>query len=255
MKKRHEVGQNPYENDPFFAPRSAFRQLSRWRNAEKICQLRRGLYCLASPFQKVNPHPFLVTNRLVQASYVSLQSALSYYGMIPEHVPVTTSVTTNRPGSWETALGIFDFRHVQVDFFRYSEDLDFALERAETKYDFRAYLRAIQDEFTKEGYKVGIKLTENKTVNAASIRFNHLLYEFGLSPHRDGVLAVKIEVDTHPSAGAGLATTIVRRHVTLRLQHHDRASLLAGKLHAVFQRRYVKGRDLYDLSPLVGTVG
>jgi predicted nucleotidyltransferase component of viral defense system len=31
------------------------------------------------------------------------------------------------------------------------------------------------------------------------------------------------------------------------LQHHDRASLLAGKLHALFQRRYVKGRDLYDL--------
>jgi hypothetical protein len=58
---------------------------------------------------------------------------------------------------------------------------------------------------------------------------------------------VKIEVDTHPPAGAGLETTLIRRHVTLRLQHHDRASLLAGKLHAFFQRRYVKGRDLYDL--------
>jgi hypothetical protein len=60
-------------------------------------------------------------------------------------------------------------------------------------------------------------------------------------------LAEKIEVDTHPPAGAGLETTLIRRHVTLRLQHHDRASLLAGKLHALFQRRYVKGRDLYDL--------
>lgn len=31
------------------------------------------------------------------------------------------------------------------------------------------------------------------------------------------------------------------------MQHHDRASLLAGKLHAILQRRYAKGRDVYDL--------
>jgi hypothetical protein len=47
------------------------------------------------------------------------------------------------------------------------------------------------------------------------------------------VIAVKIEVDTNPPAGAGLATTVVRRYVTLQLQHHDRSSLLAGKLHAI----------------------
>jgi predicted transcriptional regulator of viral defense system len=98
-------------------PREIRRQLSRWKQAGKIYQLRRGLYCLAPPFQKVNPHPFLVANRLIPASCVSLQSALAYYGMIPEHVPMTTSVTTARPVHWETPLGIFDFRHIQVDFF------------------------------------------------------------------------------------------------------------------------------------------
>ena len=60
-------------------------------------------------------------------------------------------------------------------------------------------------------------------------------------------MAVKLEVDTNPPAGATLATTVVRHHVTLQLQHHDQASLLAGKLHALLQRDYVKGRDLYDL--------
>jgi predicted transcriptional regulator of viral defense system len=98
-------------------PREIHRQLSRWRQAGKIYQLRRGLYCLAPPFQKVIPHPFLVANRMLPASYVSLQSALAYHGMIPEYVPVTTSVTTGRPTSWETRLGVFDFRHIQVDFF------------------------------------------------------------------------------------------------------------------------------------------
>jgi len=42
-------------------------------------------------------------------------------------------------------------------------------------------------------------------------------------------------------------TTVVRRHVLLQIQHHDPASLLAGKLHAVLQRPYPKGRDFYDL--------
>ena len=130
---------------------------------------------------------------------------------------------------------------------RYSEDLDFALEQARSQYDFRAYLRVVQTTFTAEGYTVTLKVSDHKTVHNAFVRFPGLLYELGLSPHRDEGLAVKIEVDTNPPAGAGLTTTVVRRHVTLQLQHHDRSSLLAGKLHAILQRPYVKGRDLYDL--------
>ena len=130
---------------------------------------------------------------------------------------------------------------------RYSEDLDFALERAPDQYDFQAYLRTIQRAFETEGYEVSVKLNDRRVVNSAFVRFSGLLYELGLSPHQTETLAVKLEVDTNPPAGAGLATTVVRRHVTLQLQHHDRASLLAGKLHALLQREYVKGRDLYDL--------
>ena len=98
-------------------PSNIYRQLSRWKRAGKVHQLRRRLYTLAPPFQKIKPHPFLVANRMVPASYVSLQSALAYYAMIPEYVPVTTSVTTQRPGRWETPLGVFDFRHIQNDYF------------------------------------------------------------------------------------------------------------------------------------------
>lgn len=130
---------------------------------------------------------------------------------------------------------------------RYSEDLDFALERSTQPYDLRAYLRAVQGAFTSEGYAVEVKLSDRKVVHAAFVRFPGLLHEFGLSPRREEVVGVKVEVDTRPPAGAGLATTVVRRHVTLQLQHHDRASLLAGKLHALLQRPYLKGRDVYDL--------
>lgn len=91
------------------------RQLSRWTRAGRLYQLRRGLYALAPPFQKVKPHPFLIANRMVRASYVSLQAALAYYGLIPEYVPVVTSVTTARPGRWERHLGVYEFRHVKTD--------------------------------------------------------------------------------------------------------------------------------------------
>jgi hypothetical protein len=130
---------------------------------------------------------------------------------------------------------------------RYSEDLDFALERDTAQYDFQAYLRVIQGEFAAEGYGLKLRVNDRKVVHSAFIRFPGLLYELGLSPHRTEVFSVKIEVDTNPPAGAVLSTSLVRRHVTLQLQHHDRASLLAGKLHAILQRAYVKGRDLYDL--------
>jgi predicted transcriptional regulator of viral defense system len=93
------------------------RQLSDWIDAGKLWQLRRGLYALAPPYQKTAPHPFLVANHLASGSYVSLQSALGYHGLIPEHVPVVTSVTTRRPGEWNNPVGQFIFRHVQPDLF------------------------------------------------------------------------------------------------------------------------------------------
>lgn len=130
---------------------------------------------------------------------------------------------------------------------RYSEDLDFALEREPSRYDFRSYLDSIRKTFTAEGYAVELKVNDRKTVHSAFVRFPGLLYELNVTRHRSEMLAVKLEADTHPPAGAQLETTIVRRHLVLHLQHHDKASLLAGKLHAILQRPFLKGRDVYDL--------
>jgi len=131
---------------------------------------------------------------------------------------------------------------------RYSEDLDFALEGDARGYDFRTYLQDIRRDLEAQGYALALKISDQKTVNSAFVRFPGLPFDLGLSPHKDEALAVKIEVDICPPQGAGLDTTLVRRHVLLNLQHHDRASLLAGKLHALLQRPYLKGRDLYDLT-------
>jgi predicted transcriptional regulator of viral defense system len=95
-------------------PKGIRLQLTRWVKSGKIYQLRRGVYCVAPPYQKVRPHPFVVANHLQQASYVSMQSALSHYGLIPEIVNTTTSISTGRPERVETPLGVFEFRHVKT---------------------------------------------------------------------------------------------------------------------------------------------
>lgn len=92
-------------------------QLSRWVQGGKVVQLRRGLYALASPFRRESPHPFHLANRLVRGSYVSCQSALAHYGLIPEHVPTVVSVTTGRTLSLQTPLGGFVFHHLQPALF------------------------------------------------------------------------------------------------------------------------------------------
>lgn len=94
-------------------PADVRRQLGRWTASGKILQLRRNLYVLAPPWRRVRPHPFVIANELHGPSYVSLQSALAHYGMIPEAVPVTTSVTTGRPTRFETPLGRYIYRHVR----------------------------------------------------------------------------------------------------------------------------------------------
>lgn len=93
-------------------PGEVRRQISRWTRAGRVLQIRRGLYALPAAFRKGAVHPFVVANRMVKGSYVSCQSALAHHGLIPEHVPVVTSVTTGRPGSWDTPLGGYEFRHV-----------------------------------------------------------------------------------------------------------------------------------------------
>ena len=64
-------------------PTDVRRQLSRWVRSGRVRQLRRGLYTLTPPYQSIIPHPFLIANALMPGSYVSTQSAMAFYGLIP----------------------------------------------------------------------------------------------------------------------------------------------------------------------------
>ncbi len=103
------------------SPADVRRQLSRWTASGRLYQLRRGLYTLAPPYQKIKPHPFVVANHLVMGSYVSSQAALAYYGLIPEYTATVTSVTLARPARWNTPVGRFEFHHLNP-FSKFSVD-------------------------------------------------------------------------------------------------------------------------------------
>lgn len=105
-------------------PADLGRQLSRWVGSGKLIQLRRGLYSLSERYRKTPPHAFVVANRLRAASYVSLQSALEYHGLIPEYVPSVTSVTTGRPGTFSNPLGTFIYRHIKRGLFSHYTVVD-----------------------------------------------------------------------------------------------------------------------------------
>ena len=104
-------------------------QLVRWMKAGRLVQLRRGVYLLAEPYRKTEPHPFLIANKLKKASYISLQSALAYHGLIPESIPGVTSVTTRRSERLSTAMGRFIFRHVKKTLFHGFRAVEVALSQ------------------------------------------------------------------------------------------------------------------------------
>jgi hypothetical protein len=125
---------------------------------------------------------------------------------------------------------------------------DFAKVLAAPSLELREAVMRIKAGFEAEAHSIALAVKADKTVASAFVKFPGLLYELGLSPHPSQVVSIKLEVDTNPPAGAALETTLVRRlGMTLNLTHYDKASLLAGKLHALLTRKYTKGRDLYDL--------
>jgi len=92
-------------------------QLSRWVKAGRLIKLARGKYALAAPYRKIELPLEHVANRMVYPSYVSMESALACYDLIPEAVAVVTSVTTARPRVVENQLGTFRYRHIQQRLF------------------------------------------------------------------------------------------------------------------------------------------
>jgi len=129
---------------------------------------------------------------------------------------------------------------------RFSEDLDFSLECADG-YAGPKWMEKLRRDLSLAGFSVSMSWNDRKTVHVAWIRVGELLHEAGLAAMKEQRLSIKVKIDTRPPAGAICQSKLVNRHRLLSLRHHDLASLMAGKVHALLTRKYPKGRDWYDL--------
>lgn len=89
-----------------------------YRAASKgeILRLKPGLFVLAKELRKSHPHPFVIAGMLHSPSHVSLESALSFHGIIPEAVFQVSSVTSARSRTYRTPIGVFSFQRVPLNY-------------------------------------------------------------------------------------------------------------------------------------------
>lgn len=82
-----------------------------------LIRLKRGFFVFGMRHSLPRYHPFVIANHLYGPSYVSLESALSFYGLIPEGVRETTSIALTKPKRFTTSVGRFSYRTIRSDAF------------------------------------------------------------------------------------------------------------------------------------------
>jgi hypothetical protein len=87
-----------------------------------IIRVKKGLYIFGEEFRKRPYSPEILANLIYGPSYLSLEYALQYYGLIPERVEALTSVTTGRSRRFTSPVGLFTYRRISLPAFRIGMD-------------------------------------------------------------------------------------------------------------------------------------
>jgi len=135
---------------------------------------------------------------------------------------------------------------ILYDLRRFSEDLDFHLKE-KSPFNLKGIAQKIKKHLELQGYQLSLKGSSTDNVQSVFIKFERILEQAHLTNRGREKMRVKIEVDTNPPQGFRTESSLVHKFLPFGVIHHDKTSFLAGKLHAVLQRSYTKGRDYYDL--------
>lgn len=93
------------------------RQVSEWIQKGYVVPLKRGMYTLQEKDRETKFSKYYLANQLYLPSYISLETALSYYNIIPEGVYATTSISSKKTQEFNNALGQFIYHHVEPNHF------------------------------------------------------------------------------------------------------------------------------------------
>jgi hypothetical protein len=81
--------------------------------------VKKGLYLPSTKLSETRTEPFLLANHILGPSYVSFDSALSYYGLIPERVFEVSSATIKASRSFNTPTGAFSFTRMPLPYYSF----------------------------------------------------------------------------------------------------------------------------------------
>lgn len=81
--------------------------------------VKKGLYLPSTKLSETRTEPFLLANHMLGPSYVSFDSALSYYGLIPERVFEVSSATTKASRRFDTPTGAFSFTRMPLPYYSF----------------------------------------------------------------------------------------------------------------------------------------
>lgn len=84
-----------------------------------IQSIKKGLYIAGPRLNAGKPEPFLLANHLLGPSYVSLETALAYYGFIPERVYEIASMTTKASREFNTTAGTFSYKKLSLPYYAF----------------------------------------------------------------------------------------------------------------------------------------
>ena len=99
--------------------RSPNDKISELIRSKELISVRRGLYIVGPKMDLPSPEPFLIANHLRGPSYVSLESALSYWNMIPERTYEISSVTIKTSKLYKTSVGRFSYQQLKIPYYSY----------------------------------------------------------------------------------------------------------------------------------------
>ena len=94
-------------------------KISELLKSKELISLRRGLYIIGTKMDLPSPEPFLIANHLRGPSYVSLESALSYWNMIPERTYEISSVTIKTSKLYKNPVGRFSYHQLKTPYYSY----------------------------------------------------------------------------------------------------------------------------------------
>ena len=85
----------------------------------ELTTVKRGLYVTGPEINIAQPEPFLIANHLWGPSYVSLDAALSYWGLIPERVYEISSITIKTSKNYKTPIGRFSYYRAPLPYYSF----------------------------------------------------------------------------------------------------------------------------------------